>query len=208
MLMDQTVKNYVEQVDSKQAAPGGGSVCGLCGALGISLIRMYAHLSIHKKAFLSLEEEKKQVFFDRFNSLEVKKEQLLGIIDADKEAYEAWLKAFQKVKLEDNEENQSLLEEATKQAIQIPYQCMNYALDAMKLSYDMIQYGNRMVLSDLMIGVIYLEATLHACVYNIKANLYQADEDENIFWNQRINELLKEGNQIFEAIQKAGNARL
>ena len=56
MLIEKKGLEILDEIDSSSPTPGGGSVSALVAALGISLSRMYAHLSIHKKKFLSLEE--------------------------------------------------------------------------------------------------------------------------------------------------------
>ena len=54
MLIEKKGLEILDDIDSSSPTPGGGSVSALVAALGISLSRMYAHLSIHKKKFLSL----------------------------------------------------------------------------------------------------------------------------------------------------------
>ena len=207
MLIEKSLQSYLDEVDSSLAAPGGGSVCGFCGALAVALIRMYAHLSIQKKGFLALDEDKQYLFLKRFSSLEVKKRELLKIVDTDKEAYEGWLHAYREVKKADTEENRRLLKEAGDQAIRVPYQCMEFSLDAMKLAYDMVAYGNRLAISDLMIGVIYLEATLRASIYNVRANLLQEEEQMVMHWNALIEQLEQESARVFAQIETAVERR-
>ena len=46
---DKTCRQFVEETASKAPVPGGGSVSALAGALGASLGRMVASLTIGKK---------------------------------------------------------------------------------------------------------------------------------------------------------------
>ena len=50
-LVDKTLVEYIDAVDSDMPAPGGGSVASLVGALGVSLAKMSAHFSVTKKKF-------------------------------------------------------------------------------------------------------------------------------------------------------------
>lgn len=111
------------------------------------------------------------------------------------------------MKKADTEENRRLLKEAGDQAIRVPYQCMEFSLDAMKLAYDMVAYGNRMAISDLMIGVIYLEATLRASIYNVRANLLQEEEQMVMHWNALIEQLEQESARVFAQIETAVERR-
>ena len=56
-LVDLTVKSFIDEVDSKSPAPGGGSVSGLMSSMGVSLARMVGHLTVDKKKFLSLDQK-------------------------------------------------------------------------------------------------------------------------------------------------------
>ena len=50
-LIEKRVIDYINDVDDKSSAPGGGSVASLVGALGIALAKMLAHFSFDKKKF-------------------------------------------------------------------------------------------------------------------------------------------------------------
>ena len=56
MLVDKTIKDYVNQVASNEPAPGGGSVSALVGSLGAALTSMVGNLTIGKKAYEKLDE--------------------------------------------------------------------------------------------------------------------------------------------------------
>ena len=48
-LVDMTICDFSDEVDSNSPAPGGGSVSALAGNIGVGLARMMAHLSFGKK---------------------------------------------------------------------------------------------------------------------------------------------------------------
>ena len=56
MLIEKSGLTILNEIDSSSPTPGGGSISALVGALGICLSRMYGHLSVNKKKFLSLDE--------------------------------------------------------------------------------------------------------------------------------------------------------
>jgi len=49
MLIDKSVKEFIQEVNSASPTPGGGGVSALVGSLGSSLVAMYLHLSMNKK---------------------------------------------------------------------------------------------------------------------------------------------------------------
>ena len=58
-LIDMSVADFTNEVDSNSPAPGGGSVSALASDIGVSLARMMAHLSFEKKKFEQLDEKTK-----------------------------------------------------------------------------------------------------------------------------------------------------
>ena len=48
-LIDLTVIDFVNEVDSSSPAPGGGSVAALASCIGVGLARMMAHLTFGRK---------------------------------------------------------------------------------------------------------------------------------------------------------------
>ena len=48
-LIDMTLTDFIEEVDSTSPAPGGGSVAALASDIGVGLSRMMAQLSFGKK---------------------------------------------------------------------------------------------------------------------------------------------------------------
>jgi len=56
-LIDLTVKDFIDEIDSKSPAPGGGSVAALVSTMGVALARMVGHLTIGKKKYLAYTPE-------------------------------------------------------------------------------------------------------------------------------------------------------
>ena len=68
-LVDLSVNDFLNIVDSKSPAPGGGSVSALVSALGCTLGRMVAHLTFDKKKFKELPEWEQKNFKSAFDEL-------------------------------------------------------------------------------------------------------------------------------------------
>ena len=52
-----TIEEFLDELGSGSAAPGGGSTAALGGAAGASLISMVCHLTLGKKKYFEVEEE-------------------------------------------------------------------------------------------------------------------------------------------------------
>lgn len=172
-LIEMTVTGFLNEVDSPSPAPGGGSVSALSVAEGISLIRMVAQLTIGKKKFQALDEKVKLDYLSRMKELEELKSQAIRLIDADTEAFNTIMKAYQCPKTCDFEIviRNKAIEEATVKATQVPMDTAKIALSAMELSLPMFENANRSATSDFGVGVKMLEAGLIGAVLNVRTNM-------------------------------------
>ena len=88
-LIEKSLIDYVNQVDSDMPAPGGGSVAALAGALGVALAKMSAHFSVTKKKFKEASVKEQEKFILAFKELDYYKDMLIkgismGSIDMEK----------------------------------------------------------------------------------------------------------------------------
>lgn len=208
MYKDYRLIEYVEAVDSIQPAPGGGSVSGLVGALGTALVRMYGHLTTNKKKFQALDRDKQRAFLDHFEKLSALQNDLIENVDLDAQAYELVMSAY-RMKNETEEEKkmrQSAISSATLKAIQPPMTIMVKGTEALRLCKQMVEDGNKGVISDLAIGVIYLASAIESSSFNVMINLSALSESEKAHFEGRMILLLEESErlkkEILEQIKK------
>jgi formiminotetrahydrofolate cyclodeaminase len=172
-LIDLEVKKFIEEVDSKSPAPGGGSVSALAGSLGVALSRMVGHLTLGKKKFLALDEKTQREFNETLSLLESKKHELLTLIDLDTEAFNLIMEAYKLPKNNDEDilnRNQKI-EEATKIAIDIPFKVATCANHALELIWIIIEHGNKTAISDLGVSVLNLSSAIEGAIMNVLINL-------------------------------------
>ena len=85
MLVDLTVKEFLDKVAGSDPVPGGGSIAALNGAVASALTAMVANLTIGKKNYEMHEE-----LMNHILSLAMKeKDTFTDYIDRDSEAYDA-----------------------------------------------------------------------------------------------------------------------
>ncbi|MFQ9617883.1 MAG: cyclodeaminase/cyclohydrolase family protein, partial [Clostridium butyricum] len=84
---DDTIKKFINDLESDMPAPGGGSVAGLIAALSGALNSMVYSLTVGKKSYMALDE-KTQDIIRKFQakSLEFSKRSL-EIMDEDRENF-------------------------------------------------------------------------------------------------------------------------
>ena len=162
MLTNLSIKEYIQEVDSDKPAPGGGSVAALVGALGVSLARMYGHLSISKKAFLQLESSIQYNFHKSFEELQICEKRLIELVDED---------GLPKDTIEEQNLRNQAIQQATILAIEGPYAIAKCAYDALLHIDILLPYGNKNVISDAACAIVLLEATIETAIINMEINL-------------------------------------
>jgi glutamate formiminotransferase/formiminotetrahydrofolate cyclodeaminase len=195
-LIDQSVRQFVEQTASEAPAPGGGSVAATLGSLGAALGTMVANLSAHKRGWDKRWEE----FSDWAVRGKRYQEELLALIDADTAAFNAIIEAFKLPQSTSSEadERQRQIQEATQTAIRVPLQIMQQALGSMELIRKMAEIGNPNSVSDAGVGALCARAAVRGGALNVRINSSDlADQDlANAFCKEAKG--LEEGAEVAE----------
>lgn len=193
-LIDLKLIDFINEVDSKSPAPGGGSVSALLGTLGVSLSRMVGHLTLGKKKYLALDVSIQEEFEKTITNLEVKKQELLHLIDLDTEAFNLIMEAFKLPKnTADEIKIRNLkIEQATKIAIDIPLKVAKTSYESLILMDIIIKYGNKTAISDLGVSVLNLSSAIEGAIMNMLINLPGiSDIDLKNKYQNQITELLE-----------------
>lgn len=172
-LVELKVNEFINEVDSKSPAPGGGSVAALAGSLSSALARMVSHLTIGKKRYRNLEEADQNKVLLAQDILLRQKETFVELVDKDTEAFNLIMTAFKLPKEtdEDKEIRKQAILDATIEAIEVPKQVVEASevvLDALEWLY---LFGNPNCLSDLGVSALLLHTTIIGALMNMKINL-------------------------------------
>ena len=202
-LIDMSVADFTNEVDSNSPAPGGGSVSALASDIGVSLARMMAHLSFEKKKFEQLDEKTKEEFKARFDKLGEIRKELSTLVDKDTESFNEFMKAV-KMPKETEEQNKlraKAIQEATIFSIEVPYKTASLSLEALRLLDFLIKNGNQNAITDIGVGTLMLSAGMEGAILNVKVNLGQI-KGKQIYDKYRdgCKEILSEGNEIKDNI--------
>lgn len=210
-LVDRSVADFIDEVDSASPAPGGGSVSALVGSLGGSLARMVGHLTINKKKFSELPDEVREMFMQGFDELLRIKEELNLLIDRDTEAFNLVMGAFKLSKETDEEKEvrSKAIEEATYKAIEVPMVIGELSHRGLEVMECFVEYGNRNAITDLGVASLLLMSSLEGAVLNVKINLPGIkDEDYVSSTSARCRELIENGRRLKEEIMRGVEEKL
>jgi len=209
MLIDKKIAEFLNEVDSKSPAPGGGSVSSLAASLGAALGGMVGHLTVGKIKFKALEEDTQNQFNQAFANLIIIKEDLLKYVDEDTESFNLFMAALGLPKETDEEKatRKQAMEDATLEAIKVPYKVAGASLKGLESLIDLVEHGNKTAISDIGIGGLLLHAGLEGAILNIKINL-PGLSDEGVVndYKEKCKTLKAEAlvlkEQIIEAVER------
>jgi glutamate formiminotransferase/formiminotetrahydrofolate cyclodeaminase len=187
-LADMSVKEFMEETASESPAPGGGSISACMGSLGTALGTMVANLSSHKRGWDDRWEEF-SAWADRGKAIQ---EELLALVDEDTMAFNRIIESFAlpKKSEEEQRQRQAAIEQATKDAILVPFRVMQTAANALKILKAMAETGNPNSVSDVGVGALAIRSAVMGAFLNVKINAGNL-EDQSF-----ITKILKEGGEI------------
>ena len=167
-LISTKLDDFADETASESPAPGGGSIAAYVGALGISLGTMVANLSSHKQGW----DEHWEEFSDWAEKGQYYKNELLKLVDADTKAFNQIIAAYGLSKLTDEEKKMRIqaIQEATKNAIEVPFKVMNLAHESMNIIKAMAEVGNPNSISDAGVGALCARSAVMGAFMNVRIN--------------------------------------
>ena len=197
-LADMSLSTFSEEVASKKATPGGGSVSAYIGALAAGLVCMVARISLAKKDLAS-ESGQLQELVRKGEDL---RKRLLGLVVEDAESFDAVMTAF-KLPKDKPDVRRRAIQEATVKATEVPLRTLDSAVQVMRLAEEVAQYGATNALSDVTTSKASAQASMEGAASNVLINLDTLDDEHYVIKTRlRVSELRKEGQQLEQRIQE------
>lgn len=206
-LIDNNLKEFIDETASESPAPGGGSVAAYLGSLGASLATMVANLSAAKKGW----ENEFEYFSNWAEKGQQLKDQLLFLVDEDTRAFNAIMSAFQLPKNNEPEiaTRKAAIEEATIFAIKTPLKVMQTAYESMALIAEMAEKGNPNSVSDAGVGALCARSAVYGAFLNVKINAASlSDKEKAKAYTDKAATILKNALDKETAILKVVESKL
>ena len=187
-LVNMDLVAFADETASESPAPGGGSISAYVGVLGISLATMVANLSSHKRGWDDRWEE----FSEWSEKGQAIKNKLLLLVDEDTNAFNKIMSAFGLPKDSDAEKaaRSQAIQDATKYAIEIPFQVMETVYESFEVIEAMISVGNPNSITDAGVGALCARTAIMGAFMNVKINT--GDLKDKDF----VADILKRGQEI------------
>jgi len=187
-LIAMDLKAFANETLSESPAPGGGSIAAYMGTLGAALAGMVANLSAHKRGWDDRWEE----FSEWAEKANYYKTKLLHLVDEDTNAFNKIMDAFGLPKSTDEEKaaRKQAIQDATKNAIEVPFSVMKLAYESMDVIKAMAETGNPNSVTDAGVAALAARSAVIGAFLNVKINAGGLDDKEF------VKKVLAEGNDI------------
>lgn len=170
-LASMSLQAFADETSRDSAAPGGGSVAALAGALGASLAAMVANLPHPKGKWASVRDDLESVAV-RAQHI---KQQLLDAIDEDTWAFERLMQANRL----SGADAQDRVRQATLDAARVPLAVAEACPEIVELCTRAAELGMKASASDAGVGAAMARACAVGAAMNVRINLVDmADDDE------------------------------
>jgi len=201
------MKAFLEQVQSKEPTPGGGSVSALGGALSAALAEMVSRLTIVNKKYAEVKPQ----FQDLRRKLDVLRNELTFLIEKDAQSFNEVIMAMKKPRTSehDTQLREAAIQEATKKAASVPVEVMARTVAVMELLPQIAEKGNVNSVSDAGVANLMARAALEGASLNVRINL-PGIKDQQFVRDlvSRMRDLLHRGNELFEQTKTIVDGKL
>jgi len=189
-LISMTLADFADETASESPAPGGGSISAYVGALGASLAAMVANLSSHKRGW----DDRWAEFSGWAERGQHYKNEMVRLVDQDTIAFNQIMTAFAlpKATADEKAARNEAIQQATKLAIEVPFQVMKAAYQSMEVIKAMAEKGNPNSVTDAGVAALCARTAVLGAFMNVKVNAGGYDD------KTYVHEILSEG----EALQQ------
>ena len=186
---------FMNETASESPAPGGGSVSAYMGSLGVALGTMVANISSHKRGW----EDRWKEFSDWAEKGKEIQNKLLQLVDEDTAAFNMILNAYNLPRKTEEEFiiRKSAVQEATRDAMLVPFKVMETAFSGFGLIKEMVRKGNPNSVTDAAVGALAIRSCIRGAFMNVRINASGLEDKEF------VSEIVKKGQTIeSEAIRE------
>jgi glutamate formiminotransferase/formiminotetrahydrofolate cyclodeaminase len=166
-LASMTLQEFADETSRDSAAPGGGSVAALAGALGAALGAMVANLPHPKSAFAEVQNELEEVAI----TAQDLKQKMLDAIDTDTWSFQALMDANKVT----GPEKENAVREATLGAARVPLEVAESCPEIVELCARAKELGMKASASDAGVGAGMARAAALGAAMNVRINLQEIE---------------------------------
>lgn len=190
---------FVNELASKNAVPGGGGAAALTGAIGTALASMVVNLTLGKKKYADFEDANKEII----KKAQKIQDELMEMVDLDAEHFLPLSKAYGLPKETEEEKKikEETLQKCLKVACGVPVDIVLKSYEAIQLHQDLVDKGSKLAISDVGVGVQCLRAALISGWLNVLININMIKDEAYVAKiNEEVRPLVAKGIEIADEV--------
>lgn len=167
-IQQQTVKEFLEVLSSKQPVPGGGGASALAGAMGTALGLMVGNLTVGKKKYAQVEASVVSLM-ERLTGMQG---EMMELADEDARVFAPLAEAYGLPTGTDEEKahKANVMEANLLAASLVPVKVMELAVESLGILKELEEKGSVMAVSDVGVAVQFARTAVTGAVMNVYIN--------------------------------------
>lgn len=189
-LATMSTRKFIEAINARTSAPGGGSASAAIAAIGTGLGAMVAKLTYGVRKFEHLEPQLRTMI----PVLHDTTMKLIPMIDADTNAFNDYVDAMRLPQGTDDEKKIRLekMQAGLKKAIEVPLATMKIGDAAWEKMLEAARCGNIASKSDMQVGARALEVGIWGAYQNVMINMAGIKDEKFVSEKSAEAEAIKE----------------
>ncbi len=171
----QSIGDFLDELASGSATPGGGAGAGIAGAMGAALLSMVANLTIGRKKYAEVEEEM-QAILQRTEAIRA---EMTNLAQLDAHVFERVMGAYRMPR--ETEAQQSArtaaIQNTLMDATQVPLKVATQGAELFDFAPVLAAKGNTNAVSDVGVGLLLADAAMRGALMNVDINLALIDDE-------------------------------
>lgn len=168
-MLNQTCREFIDVLASKEPVPGGGGASALVGAVGMALGSMVGELTIGKKKYAEYETEVSELLFRSRELID----ELEQMVTKDAEAYLPLSESYRMPRSseKENAKREQAIQDALITAAEAPLEIAEACLKALRILDSFSLIGSKLAISDAGAGAAICLAALKGARLSVLINL-------------------------------------
>ncbi len=190
MLKELGLQGFIDQLESSEPVPGGGSVAALSSALASALAAMVANLTVGKKNYEDVSEKMETLA----KVMHGHKSVFVDMIDKDANSFDSVMKAYKLPKETDEEKKHrtDMIQDGMKYAASVPLEVAEKTALLFDDIETLVKFGNKNAQTDALVAAMMARTAILSALYNVKINLGSIKDEAYVeHMRIRVSELEK-----------------
>ncbi len=205
---NESCRDFIKILASKEPVPGGGGASALVGAVGASLGNMVGSLTVGKKKYADVEADI-IILKEKADKLQ---EDLLNLVQRDAQVFKPLSQAYGMPKNTPEEiaQKEKIMAEVLKEACAVPMEIMEKCCEAIDLMEGFAKMGSIIAISDAGVGVAFCKAALMGASLNVFINTKsmsdrQYADEINRKANTMLDKYIAKADEIYKSVRERLN---